>query len=120
MGSNDVLFFALARAKLDPNKYVDLLVQTYNGTLTTLYNLGVRKFGIVGIPYVGCSPLLRVTILNGNCSKTANDLAIQLNSKLEQLLWNMTMHSTGMIYSFGNTYDIFHDFWENPQRYSKY
>ncbi|XP_071688832.1 GDSL esterase/lipase At5g55050-like [Rutidosis leptorrhynchoides] len=118
VGNNDVHFFALARAKLDPNKYIDLLVETYNKTLTLMYNLGARKFGVVSIPYLGCSPLMRVTIIGGNCSKTANDLAEQLNDKLEQLLWNMTIHSKGMMYSFANTYDILHDFWDNPQRYN--
>lgn len=119
VGNNDVHFFALFRAKLDPDKYIDSLVQTYNGTLQSLYNIGVRKFGIVSVPYIGCSPLMRVTILGGNCSKTANDLAQQLNDKLERLLWDMMHQLKGMVYSFGNTYDILVDLYENPERYSK-
>lgn len=119
LGNNDVHFFALARAKLDPNAYIETLIRKYNTTLLALYNLGARKFGILGIPYVGCSPLMRVTIKDGNCSKTANDLAQQLNDRLEQLLGNMTRYSRGMVYSFANAYDILYDLWEHPERYSK-
>ncbi|KAI3774254.1 hypothetical protein L1987_48802 [Smallanthus sonchifolius] len=118
VGNNDVHFYALFRAKIDPDEYVDTLIQTYNDTLTSLYNLGVRKFGIVSVPYIGCSPLMRVTILGGNCSKTANDLAQQLNDKLERLLWDLRTRSKGMIYSFGNTYDIHHELYTYPERYN--
>ncbi|KAK9050196.1 hypothetical protein SSX86_030836 [Deinandra increscens subsp. villosa] len=118
VGNNDVHFFALFRAKLDPDKYIDSLIETYNYTLTTLYNIGARKFGIISIPYIGCSPLMRVTIVGGNCSKTANDLAQQLNDKLENLLGNMTLYLKGMVYSFGNTYDKLVDLYENPERYN--
>ncbi|KAM0025798.1 putative triacylglycerol lipase [Helianthus debilis subsp. tardiflorus] len=118
VGNNDVHFFALFRAKLDPDQYIVSLLETYNATLQTLYNLGVRKFGIIGVPYIGCSPLMRVTILGGNCSKTGNDLAQQLNSGIERLLWEMARRSKGMIYSFGNTYDILVDLYETPERFN--
>ncbi|MFS7978211.1 putative triacylglycerol lipase [Helianthus anomalus] len=118
VGNNDVHFFALFRAKLDPDQYILSLLETYNATLQTLYNLGARKFGIIGVPYIGCSPLMRVTILGGNCSKTGNDLAQQLNSGIERLLWEMARRSKGMIYSFGNTYDILVDLYETPERFN--
>ncbi|KAD6795635.1 hypothetical protein R6Q59_020473 [Mikania micrantha] len=118
VGNNDVHFFALFRAKLDRDQYVDSLIQTYNDTLRSLYNIGVRKFGILSVPYIGCSPLMRVTILDGNCSQIANDLAEHLNDRLEGLLRDMMIQSKGMIYSFGNTYDILADLYENPDRYN--
>nr|XP_043623177.1 GDSL esterase/lipase At5g55050-like [Erigeron canadensis] len=118
VGNNDVHFFALFKYKTDPDVYVDQLINTYNDMLTILYNLGARKFGILGIPYVGCSPLMRVSDKNGNCSQTANDLAVRLNTRLEQLLWNMSKQSRGMIYSFANTYDILYDYFENPDNYN--
>ncbi|KVH96550.1 SGNH hydrolase-type esterase domain-containing protein [Cynara cardunculus var. scolymus] len=64
--------------------------------IDVLYNLGVRKFGIFGIPYVGCVPLVRVTVLTGECSKKANDMAIQFNDKLEKLLCDMMINFKGM------------------------
>lgn len=120
VGNNDVHFFALFRAKLNQEEYIDSLVQTYNSTLHTLYNLGVRKFGIIGVPYIGCSPLMRVTTLHGNCSDIANALARQLNEGIEHMLQDMMASLKGMIYSFGNTYDTLYDLYETPEQFSKY
>ncbi|XP_076942684.1 GDSL esterase/lipase At5g55050-like [Bidens hawaiensis] len=118
VGNNDVHFFALFRAKLNQDEYVDSLIQTYNYTLHTLYNLGVRKFGIIGVPYIGCSPLMRVTILSGNCSDVANALARQLNEGIEHMLQDMMASLKGMIYSFGNTYDTLYDLYETPEQFN--
>ncbi|PWA92699.1 SGNH hydrolase-type esterase domain-containing protein [Artemisia annua] len=118
-GNNDVHFYALRLLKtMDRDTYIDTVVQNYNKTLQSLYNLGARKFAIFGIPYLGCSPLMRVTSLNGSCSQTANDLAAELNTKLEQLLWNMMISSKGMVYSFANSHDLLHDLYDNPERYN--
>ncbi|KAI3765663.1 hypothetical protein L2E82_15704 [Cichorium intybus] len=118
IGNNDVNFFALFRYKLDPDPYIDKLIQSYNKTLKSLYNLGARKFGIFGVPYVGCSPLLRVTIKAGNCSKTANDLAQQFNIKLERLLVQMKEDSEEMHYSYANSYNILYDIYTKPKTYN--
>ncbi|CAI9280232.1 unnamed protein product [Lactuca saligna] len=117
IGNNDVNFFALFRYKLEPDPYIDKLIQSYNNTLTTLYKLGARKFGIFGVPYVGCSPLMRVTIKGGNCSKTANDLAQQFNVKLEGLLVRMQENLEDMHFSYANSYNLLYDIYMNPATY---
>ncbi|KAL4585079.1 hypothetical protein LXL04_009693 [Taraxacum kok-saghyz] len=117
IGNNDVNFFALFRYKLEPDPYIDKLIQSYNNTLMTLYKLGARKFGIFGVPYVGCSPLMRVTIKGGNCSKTANDLAQQFNIKLEGVLVRMKEKLDDMHFSFANSYNLLYDIYMKPKDY---
>ncbi|KAI3718245.1 hypothetical protein L6452_19107 [Arctium lappa] len=118
VGNNDINFFVMTRQKMDQEAYIEELIDSYNSTLRVLYNLGVRKFGIFGIPYVGCVPLVRVTVVSGECSERANDMAIQLNSKLEQLLCDMMINFKGMVYSFANSYDVLYELMEQSERYN--
>ncbi|XP_024989368.1 GDSL esterase/lipase At1g74460-like [Cynara cardunculus var. scolymus] len=118
LGNNDINFFVMTGQKMEVNAYIDELIDSYNSTLRVLYNLGVRKFGIFGIPYVGCVPLVRVTVLTGECSKKANDMAIQFNDKLEKLLCDMMINFKGMVYSFANSYDVLKELMEHPKNYN--
>ncbi|KAJ9560764.1 hypothetical protein OSB04_005924 [Centaurea solstitialis] len=136
LGNNDINFFVMTGQDMNEDAYIDQLIDSYNSTLRVnflhsllifisydstyevLYNVGVRKFGIFGIPYVGCVPLVRVTVLSGECSKRANDMAIIFNSKLEKLLYDMKTNFEGMVYSFANSYDVLYELVHQKDKYN--
>ncbi|PWA75258.1 SGNH hydrolase-type esterase domain-containing protein [Artemisia annua] len=107
IGQNNYVVQAIGKAKY-PHYGVDFFNSTPSGRFGNGLNFTdfveslqprskLRKFAILGIPYIGCTPLLRVTSSTRNCSQTANDLAAQLNTGLEQLLRNMMISSKGML-----------------------
>ncbi|KAL9229093.1 hypothetical protein vseg_004603 [Gypsophila vaccaria] len=58
-GNNDYLLnYFLARIFLTPKEFAAKLLSTYSDQLKRLYNLGARKFLLVSVYPLGCSPVL--------------------------------------------------------------
>ncbi|KAM7516075.1 hypothetical protein LguiA_005658 [Lonicera macranthoides] len=106
VGSNDIFDY------LRPNPVIDTqetLISNFRGNYTThlqnLYNLGARKFGIIGVPPIGCTPAARV--YNGsNCVQEANELAQAFYTTTFELLKNFSSQFQDVKYSLGNAYQM--------------
>lgn len=88
-----------------------------------LYELGARRFGIVGVPPVGCCPHSRMLHFNKTgakgCDVPMNDLAKAFHSALETLLLNISSQLPGMKYALGNMYQLTCDAISDPKNLSK-
>ncbi|KAG5224597.1 GDSL esterase/lipase [Salix suchowensis] len=78
MGSNDYL-----------NNYLMPNYPTRNHRqLTTLYNLGARKFVIAGLGEMGCIPSILAQSPAGHCSDSVNQLVQPFNENVKAMLSN--------------------------------
>nr|KAJ0217989.1 hypothetical protein LSAT_V11C300128940 [Lactuca sativa] len=119
VGSND--FFekqnSLFRNETQPQQLIANLTATYAIHLQNLYDLGARKFGIIGVPPLGCCPKERYINYqmggNGSCVEAMNELAQAFHASIESLLQNFSSINQGVVYSLGNTYNIIMDFIDN-------
>ncbi|PWA56487.1 GDSL-like Lipase/Acylhydrolase superfamily protein [Artemisia annua] len=87
-GSNDVTntYFnnPLRKYHFDFDSYASLMVNSASSFLQDLYNLGVRRMGVFGVPPIGCLPSQR-TLQGGalrECALKYNELAVLFNTKL--------------------------------------
>ncbi|CAN1293878.1 GDSL esterase/lipase At1g71691, partial [Linum perenne] len=88
MGSNDYLNNYLmpnypTKGQYNGQQYADLLVQQYTRQLTTLYNLGGRKFVIAGLGVMGCIPSILAQSPSGLCSEEVNKLVTPFNQNVK-------------------------------------
>ncbi|KAF4353388.1 hypothetical protein F8388_016346 [Cannabis sativa] len=129
VGTNDVVFnlygftpFAFQRSA---SAYHDLLIQRLASFIQSLYDRGARKFGVAGLPPVGCLPLQMSIgsfmpsshMLQRLCVDQQNIDSQAYNFKLQNLLstlQNSLPHSK-MVY-FG-IYDTMMDMITNPFKY---
>ncbi|KAJ6291625.1 hypothetical protein OIU76_023664 [Salix suchowensis] len=93
MGSNDYLNNYLmpnypTRNQYNGRQYADLLTQEYSRQLTTLYNLGARKFVIAGLGEMGCIPSILAQSPAGHCSDSVNQLVQPFNENVKAMLSN--------------------------------
>ncbi|CAL4885294.1 unnamed protein product [Urochloa decumbens] len=120
-GGNDMFAFLQQNrsASEAPALYADLL-SNYTRHLEALYSLGARRFGIVGVPPLGCVPSVRVTSPDGatRCVDAANALASGFNDALRALLVNLTATPGGAMpaarYSVGSSYAVVSHFTAHP------
>lgn len=83
-----------------------------------LYNLGARKFGIVGVPPIGCCPAVRNSLNLSGCVEKLNEFALSFNTQLELLLQNTSRTElTEMQYALGNSYEMTLDIINNPSAF---
>ncbi|XP_057809172.1 GDSL esterase/lipase At5g55050-like [Salvia miltiorrhiza] len=112
IGSNDILNYS-PREDGTGDAFISLLIATYSKHITTLYEMGARRFGIISIPPVGCCPHSRLKQFKKNgstsCDSTMNDLARAFHSALNTLLLHISSKLLGMKYSLGNTYQMTYD-----------
>lgn len=88
--------------------------------MQNLYNLGARKFGICGIPRIGCLPGIRAATPGGACNETLNGYAqIFFNTTLS-LLQDFSSANPGMNFSLGNYFLMTTGVIDNPAASGKY
>jgi phospholipase/lecithinase/hemolysin len=127
VGSNDYLnnyfmplFYSSSR-RYSPEQFADLLIQQYSEQLRTLYNYGAKKFALVGVGQIGCSPnaLAQNSPDGSTCVKRINDANQIFNSKLKALVdefnKNTTTQDAKFIYI--DAYGIFQDLIDNPSAF---
>ncbi|KAJ6762158.1 GDSL-LIKE LIPASE/ACYLHYDROLASE-RELATED [Salix koriyanagi] len=66
----------------------DVARQEYSRQLTTLYNLGARKFVIAGLGEMGCIPSILAQSPAGHCSDSVNQLVQPFNENVKAMLSN--------------------------------
>lgn len=89
-----------------------------------LYELGARKFGIVGIPPIGCCPAVRAKNYERSgrkgCEKGHNDLARAFFSQTESLLIRLSSELEGLRYSLGNSFAMTINMLQDPLVFGKH
>ncbi|RZC71750.1 hypothetical protein C5167_034968 [Papaver somniferum] len=85
--------------------------------LFTIYNLGARKFAVVGLGMIGCCPKLRRKNPTGECNEQANYWSVKYNKAVTSLLQELKEELTDIHYSLINTYDIMANFLQQPALY---
>lgn len=82
-----------------------------------MHRLGIRRLVVVGVPPLGCMPVVR-TITNQitTCSTTFNRAAYAFNAKIKLKLAAMEAN-LGLLTSFVDAYAIVQDAVDNPTAY---
>ncbi|GLU22780.1 hypothetical protein SLE2022_388290 [Rubroshorea leprosula] len=124
LGSNDYLnnyFMPLYYNTADrytPEQYSDVLIQQYTEQLQALYNYGARKFVLIGVGAIGCSPNeLAQNSQDGKTCVARIDSANQIfNNKLKGLVDQFNSNSDAKLI-YVNAYGIFQDIINSPAAY---
>ncbi|KAK4399293.1 GDSL esterase/lipase [Sesamum angolense] len=71
-----------------PDQYADVLIQQYSQQIRTLYNYGARKFALIGVGQIGCSPnaLAQNSPDGSTCVQRINGANQIFNNKLRALV----------------------------------
>ncbi|XP_071728097.1 GDSL esterase/lipase At5g37690-like [Rutidosis leptorrhynchoides] len=117
VGGNDLVEYAMFhRGQIgDPKQLIFNLTKVYSIHLTNLYNLGARKFGIIGVPPIGCCPASRGFNATGGCYEAMNDNARSFYKSLATLLSDSALMYKDFKYSLGNSYEMAMNVIDNPR-----
>ncbi|KAI3725852.1 hypothetical protein L1987_65648 [Smallanthus sonchifolius] len=119
IGSNDLIEYALALAHTtdpaDPKQFVVNLTQAYAAHLMNMYEVGARKFAIIGIAPLGCAPGARILNATGGCAELMNDGARLFYMSMQSLLTELSLMLKDFKYSLGNMYTVTMNVIDNPR-----
>ncbi|KAJ8761967.1 hypothetical protein K2173_006569 [Erythroxylum novogranatense] len=125
LGSNDYLnnyfmpqFYSSSR-QYTPEQFADVLIQQYTEQLRILYNNGARKFALIGVGQIGCSPnvLARSSPDGRTCVQTVNSANQIFNNKLRSLVEQFNGNTPDAKFVYVNVYGIFQDIINRPAGY---
>ncbi|KAI3940559.1 hypothetical protein MKW92_036167 [Papaver armeniacum] len=122
IGSNDILDKFQAVDSILGNEpagdeFINSMIVILKSKLKTIYNLGARKFAVIGLGLIGCCPKLRSDNPTGECNEQANHWSVKYNKAVKSLLQELKEELTDIHYSLINTYDIMVDFLQQPAHY---
>ncbi|KAM0878768.1 hypothetical protein ACQ4PT_034658 [Festuca glaucescens] len=113
VGGNDL--FVFAAAPTNPVALYSSLISGYSTTITSLYNMGARKFGIINVGLLGCVPTVRALNSTGACNDGLNLLAAGFDDALKSLLASLAARLPGLVYSLADFYSHTQVTFANPQ-----
>ncbi|KAJ9153248.1 hypothetical protein P3X46_026710 [Hevea brasiliensis] len=125
LGSNDYLnnyfmpqFYSSSR-QYTPEQWANILIQQYTEQLRILYNHGARKFVLIGVGQIGCSPseLAQNSPDGRKCVQRINSANQIFNNKLRSLVDQFNGNTPDAKFIYINAYGIFQDITSNPARY---
>lgn len=126
IGSNDFINNYLIpilsvpkRAVISPEMFVESLVSSYRQQLKRLYYLDARKILVVNVGPIGCIPYMREQSLSSStkCFDLANQLAENFNSRLKDLVQELSSSLDGSIFVYANVNSIVSDIIQNYRHY---
>ncbi|KAI4368143.1 hypothetical protein MLD38_016735 [Melastoma candidum] len=120
MGTNDFLL----NYYIDPTRsaqytieeYQDFLVTCMSSDIKEMYRLGARRMVIVGIPPLGCMPLVRTLAGTTGCYENYNNVSSLFNSKISTRLDELR-GTLGIKTVFLDANKMIMDAINNPQKY---
>uniref|UniRef100_A0A1J3EVX5 GDSL esterase/lipase n=1 Tax=Noccaea caerulescens TaxID=107243 RepID=A0A1J3EVX5_NOCCA len=125
LGSNDYLnnyfmpqFYPTSR-QYSPEAYADDLISRYSNQLNALYNYGARKFALVGVGAIGCSPnaLAQGSPDGTTCVERFNLPNRIFNSKLRSMVHQLNNDLPDAKFTYINAYGVFQEIIANPSAY---
>ncbi|GKU94318.1 hypothetical protein SLE2022_304830 [Rubroshorea leprosula] len=125
LGSNDYLnnyFMPLyynTGSRYTPEQYADVLIQQYTEQLQALYNYGARKFALIGVGAIGCSPneLAQNSQDGRTCVARINSANEIFNNRLKALVDQFNNNNSDAKFIYINAYGIFQDMISRPSTY---
>ncbi|XP_057858204.2 GDSL esterase/lipase At2g23540-like [Cryptomeria japonica] len=122
IGGNDIFNYLLNSTfqnTTTPEQFVTSLLTNFNSYITRLYHVGARKFLVSDIAALGCTPIVRLFLGNGECLDFANQLAMQYNTGLKSLVDQLNQQMDGMSLILLNSYDFLIDMIQHGEDYGK-
>lgn len=124
-GSNDYLNNYIINStgysqQYTPDAYRVLVADQFAKQLTTLYQMGARKFLVAGVGPLGCIPnVLATKSTDGQCVAFVNDLVQGFNAEVLQMVnqLNADPQLAGATFLYGKTYDVFMNIMSNADQY---
>ncbi|KAK1382105.1 GDSL-lipase 1 [Heracleum sosnowskyi] len=125
LGSNDYLnnyfmptIYSSSR-RYNVQQYADVLLQQYKQQLVTLYNYGARKFALIGVEQVGCSPseLAQNSPDGSSCVQRINVANEIFNTGLRSMVDELNQNQPDSRFTYINAYGIFQDLISRPAFY---
>ncbi|CAL9066615.1 unnamed protein product [Musa banksii] len=120
VGGNDIyaLYSLLSPGNsTQKDEAVVLLLDKFKHQIERLYDLGARKFAVLGVEPIGCVPKDRVAISSYGCNEDLNDLCLGFKNATKALLKDLSMSLKGFQYSFGDLYEMLTQIFSDPQEY---
>ncbi|VVA22812.1 PREDICTED: GDSL [Prunus dulcis] len=119
IGSNDIYtyFGSSINNRTSPQQYVNSMAAALKQQVKRLYDYGGRKFVIVGVALVGCTPYERNEQTNKECNADVNQMAAKYNGVLVSMLKNLKSELKGINYSYFDGYSVMHNFIQKPAAY---
>ncbi|KAI3950701.1 hypothetical protein MKX01_030281 [Papaver californicum] len=120
-GSNDIFnyFIPFETPTLDPDAFVDVMLEEVRYLIDQIYQLGARRIGIFSLGPVGCVPAR--TLLPGapvtKCFGKMNKMIKKYNKGLETIVMGVPLTHPGAVAVYGAVYDVVQRFRAIPQRY---
>ncbi|CAN1150182.1 GDSL esterase/lipase At5g45670 [Linum perenne] len=122
LGSNDYLNnyfmpqFYNTGSQFTPEQYADDLIEKYTQQLQIMYDNGARKFALIGIGSIGCSPseLAQNSPDGKTCVQKINSANVIFNNKLRALVDQFNGNTPDAKFIYINAYGIFQDLISNP------
>lgn len=97
-------------------EYLRALFLTWNMTWQEMHRLGGRRLVVVGVPPLGCMPLVKTLQDQKTCVESYNKLSVSFNAKMSAKL-NSIKHTLGMKIGFVDTYGIVVNAMNNPHKF---
>ncbi|XP_050229313.1 GDSL esterase/lipase At1g06990-like [Mercurialis annua] len=120
-GTNDWTFnfydIPLRRLMFNVDQYQDFLLTEIRKILLDLYNLGLRKVVVAGLPPIGCLPVEMIKKFGSACMDNENSDSEGFNVKLQKLLPDVESMLPESHIFYANIYDPLKDMMDNPQKY---
>lgn len=121
MGTNDYLqnyFLEPTRPmQFSLDKYQDYLVSRMRLAIEEMHNVGAKRIAVVGVPPLGCMPLVMTFTGDGiHCIDKYNKAVLSLNSKIQKEL-EVIEAQLSMKTLFIDAYSIMYSAINHPQKY---
>ncbi|XP_030972219.1 GDSL esterase/lipase At5g45950 [Quercus lobata] len=120
MGTNDFLqnyYLQPIRSKqFKVEKYQDYLVSCMSRDIELMHRLGATRLVVVGVPPLGCMPLVKTLMEKTGCVESYNKVAFSFNSKIQTKLSTLKA-KLRMKIAFVDAYSIIDNAVNNPTLY---
>ncbi|PIA31315.1 hypothetical protein AQUCO_05100091v1 [Aquilegia coerulea] len=120
MGTNDFIqnyYIELVRAKqFTVEEYGDYLATSMMKDIKEMHRIGARRVVVVGVPPLGCMPLVKTLRDTTFCDPMYNHAALSFNNKIKAKLATLKI-SLGMTGLYVDAYGIIQSAVNNPIKY---
>ncbi|TVU10928.1 hypothetical protein EJB05_44483, partial [Eragrostis curvula] len=113
------LLYPIRRRRFTLPEYEAYLVGAAEAAVRAVHGLGARRVRVLGLPPLGCLPLLRTLNLDGpgSCSRRHNMVALRFNRRLRALAWKLNFELPGAQVAYVDQYRLFEAMTDRPWEY---